>query len=85
MGLVSRVWPAEELRAEARKLAEELAARPPLACMRAKVAMAAAETSDASTAASVEVEAFASLFGAEDTSEGLAAFLEKRTPTFRGR
>lgn len=85
MGLVSRVWPAEELRNEARKLAEELAARPPLACMRAKVAMASAETSDAASAASVEVEAFASLFGAEDTAEGLAAFLEKRTPTFRGR
>lgn len=83
-GLVQRVVPQGELRAAARKWAEELAARPPLAIARAKAAMAAAETSDARSAARVEIEAFASLFGAEDTREGLTAFLEKRTPTFRG-
>ena len=84
-GLVNRVVAHGELGSAAAKWAEELAARPPLAVQRAKVAMAAAEVSDARTAARVEIEGFASVFSSEDTREGLGAFLEKRTPTFRGR
>lgn len=84
-GLVNRVVPPGELEDAATKWAGELAARPPLAVRRAKVAMAAAESSDARTAARVEVEGFAAVFASEDTREGLAAFLEKRSPTFRGR
>jgi enoyl-CoA hydratase len=85
LGLANRIVPPDELRAAAQAWAVELASRPPLACARAKVAMAAAETADAASAKTIEIEAFASLFGAEDTTEGLAAFLEKRTPSFRGR
>jgi len=84
LGLVQRVVPQAELRTLARAWAEELAARPPLAIVRAKAALAAAESSDARSAARVEIEAFASLFAAADTREGLGAFLEKRTPSFRG-
>lgn len=84
VGLVQRVVPQAELRAAARTWAAELAARPPLAIARAKAALAAAETSDARSAARVEIEAFASLFAAADTREGLGAFLEKRAPVFRG-
>jgi len=84
LGLVQRVVPQAELRAAARSWVEELAARPPLALARAKAAMAAAESSDARSAARVEIEAFASLFAAADTREGLTAFLEKRAPAFRG-
>lgn len=84
VGLAQRVVPQAELRTSARAWAEELAARPPLALARAKAALAAAETSDARSAARVEIEAFASLFAAADTREGLSAFLEKRSPTFRG-
>ncbi len=85
LGLVNRIVPPESLREEAAAWAAELATRPPLACARAKVAMAAAETSDARSAQAVEVEAFAGLFGAADTREGLAAFLEKRPAEFKGR
>ena len=46
--------------------------------------MAAAESSDARAAAQVEIEGFAALFAAQDTREGLQAFLEKRKPTFQG-
>lgn len=84
VGLVQRVVPQAEIRTAARAWAEELAKRPPLALARAKAAMQAAETSDARSAARVEIEAFASLFAAADTREGLTAFLEKRTPAFRG-
>lgn len=84
-GLANRVVPAGELAEAAREWAGELAARPPLAVRRAKAAMAAAESSDARTAARVEIEGFAAVFTSEDTREGLAAFLDKRSPTFKGR
>jgi len=83
-GLVNRVVAQGELKDEARAWAAQLAARPPLALARAKAALAAAETGDRRTAARVEIEAFASLFAAADTREGLTAFLEKRSPAFRG-
>jgi enoyl-CoA hydratase len=85
VGLVNRVVPAGELGGEAEAWAEQIAARPPLALARAKVALGAAEAGDAATARRVEIEAFASLFAATDTREGLTAFAEKRPPTFRGR
>ena len=84
LGLVQRVAPAAELAVQARAWAEELATRPPLAVAHAKAALAAAESSDARTAARVEIEAFASLFATDDRREGFAAFLEKRAPGFRG-
>lgn len=83
-GLVNQVVAHEELTDAAKKWSDELAARPPLAVRRAKAAMAAAEVSDARTAARVEIEAFAGVFSSEDGREGLTAFLEKRTPTFKG-
>lgn len=84
LGLVQRVVPPGELRTSARTWANELAARPPLAIAHAKAALAAAESSDARTAARVEIEAFAGLFASRDGREGLTAFLEKRPPVFRG-
>ncbi|MDG2303894.1 MAG: enoyl-CoA hydratase-related protein [Candidatus Binatia bacterium] len=84
-GLVNKVVAPEELDAGASAWAAELASRPPLAVRRAKAAMAAAEVSDARTAARVEIEGFAGVFASDDCREGLNAFLEKRTPTFQGR
>jgi 1,4-dihydroxy-2-naphthoyl-CoA synthase len=37
------------------------------------------------TGLAYEVEAVSSLFGTEDKEEGMAAFLEKREPKFKGR
>lgn len=81
-GLVNRVVPDGELLAAALALAEALAAQAPLAVGAVKRVSANADL-DAGLAA--EQAAFAELFASADASEGIAAFLEKRTASFQGR
>ena len=84
IGLVERVVPAADLMTEARAIAEALAAKPPLA-VRA-ILEAVQQGSGTTFAAGQALEA--SLFGlvgsTADMREGTAAFLEKRTPVFKG-
>jgi enoyl-CoA hydratase/carnithine racemase len=82
LGLANRVVPDEELLDAALALAETLAARAPLAVTAIKRVSANADL-DAGLAA--EQEAFAEVFASADASEGIAAFLEKRDPSFQGR
>ena len=59
---------------------------PPLAVAAAKEAVIAAEAAGARRRASRASGAlFATLFATEDQKEGMAAFLEKRPPTWTGR
>jgi enoyl-CoA hydratase/carnithine racemase len=81
-GLVNRVVPDGELLGAAVELAEALAARAPLAVEQIKRVSAHPDL-DAGLAA--EQAAFAHVFASADASEGIAAFLEKRPPAFRGR
>ncbi len=85
IGLVARVVPAERLAEEAAALAAELAAKPPLALRQAKRATAIAADADGVTGCRYEIEAFAVTFASEDRVEGLRAFLEKRSPGWKGR
>jgi enoyl-CoA hydratase/carnithine racemase len=82
LGLANRVVPDEELLDSALSLAETLAAQAPLAVAAIKRLSGYADL-DAGIAA--EQEAFADVFGSGDAREGIAAFLEKRAPDFRGR
>lgn len=81
-GLVNRIVPDHELFDVALLWARKLAGQAPLAVERIKRVSAAADL-DAGLAA--EREAFAAVFASEDAREGLAAFLGKRPPRFRGR
>ena len=45
----------------------------------------AAVSSDLATGQGIERDLFALAFASEDQSEGMSAFLEKRTPEFNGR
>jgi len=85
VGLVNRVVPHERLTEEAAKLAAELGARAPVALAQAKRATAVAADADLETGCRFEVEAFGVTFATEDRVEGLKAFLEKRTPAWKGR
>src|SRR5882672_7378203 len=85
VGLVNRVVPHERLAEEAAKVAADLAARAPVALAQAKRATAVAADADLETGCRFEVEAFGVTFATEDRVEGLKAFLEKRTPAWKGR
>lgn len=85
IGLVHEVHPIGELKRKAIELAEELAGQPPIAVAGVLRAVVGAEHLPLEDALRVEREAFRRCSGSEDQREGLAAFLEKRRPVFRGR
>lgn len=85
IGLVTRVVPAEELLAEAQRMAEHLASFAPFVprTMKAMVHFGM----EASMAGALMFEKYAqgALVQTEDKKEGITAFLEKRDPDFKGR
>lgn len=85
IGLVSRVFPQDELLAEARKMADEIAAKGPLAIASLKRTLMAGADLPLERACDREAVAFGACFATEDQSEGMAAFLAKRPADFKGR
>jgi enoyl-CoA hydratase len=84
-GLVSRVVPVAELRAEAIKIAAKIASLSLPAVMMIKESINAAYEMPLAEGLRFERRAFQSTFATEDRREGMAAFAEKRKPTFKGR
>ncbi|WP_416907405.1 MAG: enoyl-CoA hydratase [Polymorphobacter sp.] len=84
-GLVARTVPQADLIDEALKTATQIAAMAPLAAIATKEAVNAAFETTLTTGIQLERRLFHSLFGSEDQSEGMAAFIEKRPGAFTGR
>lgn len=84
-GLVNHVYPADQLEAETMKLAEKIAEKAPIALQLSKEAVKFASRSNLDEGLRREVDLFAICFSTEDKKEGVAAFLEKRKPEFKGR
>jgi enoyl-CoA hydratase/carnithine racemase len=84
IGLVSAVVPREELMARAEALAGRIAARGPIAVRYAKEAIAKGLDMTLEQALRFETDLTVLLQTTEDRDEGVRAFLEKRTPKFRG-
>jgi len=84
-GLVARVVPAADLLDEAFAAAEKIASMPPLAVLAAKELVNAAEELPLSEGIRLERRLFHMLAATEDKAEGMAAFLEKRAPVWKGR
>ncbi len=84
IGLVTAVHPRQELKAEALKLAADLAAKSPLAMRSCKRALLAGLDVDIANGQVIERDLFALCFASADQKEGMAAFLEKRAPRFTG-
>jgi enoyl-CoA hydratase len=86
IGLVNRLFEDESALLEgALATARTLAKKGPLALARAKRVLLEGQDADVRLAHALEQQAFAALFASEDRAEGLAAFVEKREPRFRGR
>ena len=84
-GLVTRVVPAEATLETALELAGRIAALPPIAVVAAKEAVNRAEELSLEAGLEFERRNFFLLFATEDKQEGMAAFTEKRPPTWSGR
>ncbi|NVK36151.1 MAG: enoyl-CoA hydratase [Rhodobacteraceae bacterium] len=84
-GLVSRVVAADALMTEALKAAEKIADYSLPAVMMAKESVNRAYESTLKEGTRFERRLFHSLFSTEDQKEGMAAFVEKRSPQFRNK
>jgi enoyl-CoA hydratase len=85
IGLVARVYPADQLLEEAIKAAGEIASYGALAVMAAKEAVNRAYETTMAEGVRFERRLFHGLFGSADQKEGMAAFVEKRAAKFTGR
>jgi enoyl-CoA hydratase/carnithine racemase len=85
IGLINRVVPADELDAFVDDWAAKLAAGPPLALSMTKTMLRDSLASSMDEALENEARCQAVNFASEDTNEALAAFTEKREPTYTGR
>ena len=83
-GLVNRVVPVERYLEEALQLAEEIAARAPVAIRTGKEAVNHAFESFLSEGLADERRAFYLLFSSSDQKEGMQAFIEKRKAEWKG-
>jgi 2-(1,2-epoxy-1,2-dihydrophenyl)acetyl-CoA isomerase len=84
-GLVTRVVPDAELTSSVDALARELAAGPTLAIGGAKRLFHQSTWESLETQMELEAQAIAASGHTEDFREGVTAFANKKTPTFRGR
>jgi len=83
--LVSRVVPHDDLLPTVLALADEIADNPPLAVQRIKAGLRRALDPDWDDLGQWVSRSLGELFLTEDHKEGVAAFLEKREPTYLGR
>jgi len=85
IGLVNKVCSPEDLLPEARKVANTLQSKSPLALRQAKEVIQHGLDVDLTNGCRFEKAAFAFLFSSQDQEEGMKAFLEKRKPKFSGK
>ena len=78
IGLVSEVYPPEELMPKALELANAICANAQIAVQESKRCIRMGMQTDISTGSAFEAEAFGVCCGTEDKDEGMGAFLEKR-------
>jgi len=84
MGLVMKSTAPESVMDEARKLAEELMAKPRTALRVAKHIMNTGVNLDLASARRMEIELFNLVYMTKDAKEGLLSIIERRKPQYKG-
>jgi len=85
IGLVNRLATSANLLTEAHTLANDIAHLAPLAIRACLQAVTRGLELPLEKGLALEAELFAALFATDDVREGTSAFLEKRSPKFKGR
>jgi enoyl-CoA hydratase/carnithine racemase len=85
IGLINKIVPKDELEAATQKMAAKIAAKSPLAVQMGKKSFYRMEDLDYASAFEMANNHFALLCSTQDAHEGVNAFLNKRTPEWKGR
>ena len=85
IGLADEVCPMDKLEETVMNFAGKLASKPPLGLRKIKVAINKGVDTDIGSGLKIEQEALGFLLQTEDFQEGIAAFMEKREPQWKGR
>jgi len=85
IGLVNRIYPAEQLMEETKKFAQKLASMPAFAIKMAKYAINYGYDLALDNARNLEIQCCSQCFSTQDQKEGMTAFQERRKPTFIGK
>jgi enoyl-CoA hydratase/carnithine racemase len=85
IGLITRTVPRAQLEAEVEALANQLAAKSPLIMKMGLTAFYQSQDMDLAEALRYLQSQLVAVLATEDAREGLAAFREKRPPTWKGR
>ncbi|MCL2408924.1 MAG: enoyl-CoA hydratase-related protein [Oscillospiraceae bacterium] len=80
LGLVSAVYPIEELMDAAMRMAEKISANSPMGVWAAKVVANSSVGMPLTKAAGLETPLFGECFGTTDQKQAMTAFVEKRKP-----
>ena len=84
IGLVNAVHPLDRLMPAAREMAADIARNSPAAVRAAKNLIGHTFTGDQAAGLAAEVASFGAAFAVPDQSEGMRAFVEKRSADFAG-
>jgi len=85
IGLVEKVVPADDLLAEATKIAQTIISKAPIGIKMAKHSINIGMKMDVTNGVAYEAEAYVSTFASEDRVEGMNAFVEKRQANFKNK
>lgn len=85
MGLVSKIFPPEELLPQTIKLAEKISSHSQIIVQLAKDSVNRAYETTLREGLNYELKLFQTTFATEDRKEGMTAFTEKRAPNFKNQ
>ncbi len=85
LGIVNKVFPNDRLWEETTKVAGEIASKGSISLMAIKRSIDRGFDLDLRSGCYMEADNFALCFASPDAKEGLKAFLEKRSPQFKGK